>query len=75
MDQFQINTLQQLINIASHRLFAESIWNGKLSLHALWFDVYTGNVLLFSRDQQKFVVIDETSIGDLLAELSTHSTI
>lgn len=38
-------------------------------LHAMWFDIYTGNVFLFSRKEKRFVNIDVNSAEELLAEV------
>lgn len=40
----QINTLQQLTNIASHEFLREYIEQGKIGLHALWFDIFEGEL-------------------------------
>jgi carbonic anhydrase len=70
----QINTLQQLENIASHEVLKVSMSQKQVSLHAMWFDVYTGNVFLFSRPQKRFVSIDADSLDQLLAEVERHAS-
>uniref|UniRef100_A0A915CVV5 Carbonic anhydrase n=1 Tax=Ditylenchus dipsaci TaxID=166011 RepID=A0A915CVV5_9BILA len=64
----QINTLQQVTNIASHGFLREFLEQGTVHLHAFWFDIYTGNMHMFSRTRQRFVLIDEESVPQLLEE-------
>jgi len=68
----QINTLQQLENVASHGFMQEFLKSRSVALHAMWFDVYTGDIYLFSRPQQRFALIDETSMQMLIDE-TTHA--
>jgi len=70
----QINTLQQLENIASHEVLKVFMSQKQVSLHAMWFDVYTGNVFLFSRPRKRFVSIDAESLDQLLAEVERHAS-
>jgi carbonic anhydrase len=65
----QINTLQQLVHVASHGFLREFLQEKVVHLHAMWFDIYTGNMYLFSRERQRFVVIDEETVGELSAEV------
>lgn len=66
----QINTLQQLENIASHAVLKEFMSRRQVALHAMWFDIYTGDVYLFSKRLKQFVRIDENTVDDLIAEVS-----
>uniref|UniRef100_A0A915L115 Carbonic anhydrase n=1 Tax=Romanomermis culicivorax TaxID=13658 RepID=A0A915L115_ROMCU len=65
----QINCLQQLENISTHSIIKEHIEKDLLVLNAMWFDVYQGDVYFFSKKQEKFVIIDETTINELLNEV------
>ena len=65
----QINTLEQLSNIASYGFLKEKLRNNELHLHALWFDIYTGNIFFFSRAAKRFVSIDESTIDNLIKEV------
>lgn len=66
---FQINSLQQLDNIASHQIIQDHIEKGLLDLNVMWFDIYTGEVYFFSKKTGRFIMLDETSIDSLLKEL------
>ncbi|GMR49718.1 hypothetical protein PMAYCL1PPCAC_19913, partial [Pristionchus mayeri] len=68
----QINTLQQLENIASHGFLNEFLESGKVDLHAMWFDVYTGEMYMFSKPRRKFVLINEDSVSGLEDEVIQH---
>lgn len=65
----QINTLQQLQNIASYGFLKQRLEKHELHIHALWFDIYTGEIYYFSRGAKKFVIIDEDNMGRLLEEV------
>ncbi|KAK4304263.1 hypothetical protein Pmani_023781 [Petrolisthes manimaculis] len=65
----QVNTLQQLQNIASYNFMREGLSRGRVYIHALWFDIYTGDIYYFSRQQKRFVDVNETNMERLLEEV------
>lgn len=65
----RINTLQSIENIASHPVIQEHVAKNEIHLHAMWFDIYTGEVYYFSRQSKKFVLLDDAHIDKLLKEL------
>lgn len=65
----QINTLQQLVHITSHGFLLEFLEQRKVFLHAMWFDIYTGNIYMFSKEDGRFVLVDEESVPSLVAEV------
>lgn len=68
----QINTLQQLQNIASYGFLKKRLEKHELHIHALWFDIYTGEIYFFSRAAKKFVPIDGTNFEKLLDEVEMY---
>lgn len=68
----QINTLQQLQNIASYGFLKKRLETHQLHIHALWFDIYTGEIYYFSRGSKRFVSIDEKSVEKLLQEVVVY---
>ena len=70
----QVNTLQQLQNIASYNFMRDGLSRGRVYLHALWFDIYTGDIYYFSRQQKKFVDVNEHNLEKLLDEVHTFFT-
>ena len=70
----QVNTLQQLQNISSYSFMREGLLKGRVYIHALWFDIYTGDIYFFSRQQKKFVPIDEENIEALMEEVEKFYT-
>lgn len=68
----QINTLEQLSNIASYGFLRDKLRNHQLHLHALWFDIYTGNIFFFSRAAKRFLTIDESTIDNLIKEVRNY---
>lgn len=68
----QINTLQQLQNIASYGFLKKRLERHHLHIHALWFDIYTGEIYYFSRAAKKFVLINEKNFMKLLDEVESY---
>ncbi|CAJ0952829.1 unnamed protein product, partial [Mesorhabditis belari] len=66
----QINTLQQLENISSHGFLKEFLERKEINLHAMWFDIYTGDMQMFSKRSRRFVTIDEDSVDRLTNEIN-----
>ncbi|PAV77907.1 hypothetical protein WR25_14002 [Diploscapter pachys] len=65
----QINVLQQMTNITSHDFLKDLFETGKLHVHGMWFDIYKGDVWLFSKDRKQYVKIEEETVTDLMQEL------
>ena len=65
----QINTLQQMSNVASYGFLKKRLESHDLHIHALWFDIYTGDIYFFSRAAKRFVAVDETSVVRLSEEV------
>lgn len=68
----QINTLQQLQNIASYGFLKKRLEKYELHIHALWFDIYTGEIYYFSRAAKRFVIINEENLDKLLTEVQKY---
>jgi Carbonic anhydrase. len=66
---FQVNCLQQLQNIASYGFLKKRLERHELHIHALWFDIYTGDVYYFSRQNKCFVDVNEVTINLLEKEV------
>ncbi|MBE7491626.1 MAG: carbonic anhydrase [Planctomycetes bacterium] len=65
----QINVLVQLDNLRSYPFVAEHERQGKLRLHAWWFDIANAEVHVFDARTGRFQVIDETRAEQLIQEL------
>lgn len=68
----QINTLEQLSNVASYGFLKKRLETHDLHIHALWFDIYTGDVYYFSRAAKRFVAVDESSVDSLSDEIRKY---
>lgn len=68
----QINTLQQMQNIASYGFLKRRLEQHDLHIHALWFDIYTGDIYYFSRQSKRFVNINEDSIEKISEEVKKY---
>jgi len=64
----QVNTLQQLLNIAGYPFLREKLESNKLQLHALWFDIHSGDFYMFSRSQQCFLPVADEHYRQLIAD-------
>lgn len=68
----QINTLEQLKNAKNYSFLKDKINQGKVKGYALWLDVQTNDVYLFSYLQKQFVKIDENSYEQLYQEAGAN---
>lgn len=68
----QVNTLEQLSNVASYGFLKKRLETHDLHIHALWFDIYTGDVYYFSRAAKRFVAVDESSVASLSDEVRKY---
>jgi len=62
------NTLMQMENVTSYP-FMRGHRNGRIHIHAFWFDIYTGEIHCFSRKAQTFMITNEDTLPLLQAEL------
>ncbi|XP_065203730.1 beta carbonic anhydrase 1 isoform X1 [Planococcus citri] len=65
----QVNCLQQMQNIASYGFLKKRLETHDLHIHALWFDIYTGDIYYFSRQRKRFVEINENTLPSLNEEV------
>ena len=63
-----VNTLMQMENVTSYP-FMRGHKNGRIHIHAFWFDIYTGEIHCFSRKAQTFMITNEETLPLLQAEL------
>lgn len=64
----QINTLEQIKNLHGYSFLTENLKLKTLKAQALWLDIYTSEVYMFSYREKRFIKIDETTYGRLYAE-------
>jgi carbonic anhydrase len=58
-----------LENFKGYSFLSKKIEQNTLETYALWFDVYSGEVFIFSFEQKTFVKIDEYNQESLVKEL------
>lgn len=68
----QINTLQQLQNVASYGFLKKRLEQHDLHIHALWFDIYTGDIYYFSRQSKRFMSVTEDTIEKISDEVTRY---
>lgn len=68
----QINTLQQLQNVASYGFLKKRLEQHDLHIHALWFDIYTGDIYYFSRQSKRFLSVTDDTIEKIADEVQRY---
>lgn len=57
-------------NVASYGFLKKRLETHNLHIHALWFDIYTGDIYYFSRGQKRFVEVNEENAGRIIEEVN-----
>lgn len=65
----QLNVLHQIDNLKTYPVVRERLEQGKLRMHAWWFELRTAEVYAYEEDAGRFVVIDEVEAERILARL------
>ncbi len=65
--------MQQLENIRKFDLLNDKLQRNKLNLYALWFDVYSGEVYMFSFKEKAFIKIDDANYNKLHTEFEVQN--
>jgi len=65
----QLNVLEQLHHLRSYPTVSDRLREGRLHLHAWWFDIAAAEVLAYEEGEGRFVVIDEAEAGRILERL------
>lgn len=74
-DKFsQLHCLEQASHVKTYPMLRQHLISGELHIHAMWFDVYTGNVYMFSPSQRMFLLVDDNSIDTLLQDAAEYGT-
>jgi carbonic anhydrase len=68
----QINTLQQVQNVASYGFLKSRLEQHDLHIHALWFDIYSGDIYYFSRQSKRFISVSEDTIEKISEEVQKY---
>ena len=67
----KINTLEQLKHANNYDFLREKIKKDLIHCFALWVDVITSDVYMFSYNEKRFIRIDEDSYEKLFNESKT----
>ncbi|XP_005106142.1 beta carbonic anhydrase 1 [Aplysia californica] len=63
----QLHCLQQASHVSSYPFLHSLIQSGELTVNALWFDVQSGYVYMFSPKDERFVIVTEENLDTLLS--------
>lgn len=69
----QVNALQQLAHLRSYSIVQERLREGKIRLHAWWFDIKNADVYAYDETQKRYIVLDEESVKPILLKLESES--
>ncbi len=62
----QVNVLQQMEHLKTYQFIQEKIKNNTLRIHGWWFDIASIEVLYYCPNTQKFLLIDENLLKDVI---------
>jgi len=68
----QLNVLVQLEHLMSYPLIQEKVRTGEIHLSGWWFDIKSGEVLVYQRESRAFEPIDRTTAVRLLERLGSY---
>ena len=60
--------LQQIQNVSSYAFLHEKLEADRVHVNALWFDIYTGDLYMFSRTRERFVSITKETYEHLVKD-------
>ena len=66
----QANVLTQLENVLSYPHIRARVEKHDIGIHAWWWDVATGDLYIYDRDQKAFALIDERMAERMLQRRS-----
>lgn len=58
-----------MIHVYSYEMLTNQLAQNLLRIHGIWFELYSGRVLIYSRLNKAFLPITEETIPSLLHEL------
>ncbi|MFW7380117.1 MAG: carbonic anhydrase [Oligoflexus sp.] len=70
----QINVLQQIEHLKTYPQVRRALQEGRIRLHAWWFEISRAEVMAFCSEHNQFLPIDRQQADRLLSELSAGKT-
>ena len=68
-----VHTLMQMQNVSSYPFMQKCIKDEETNVHAMWFDVTTGEVHIFSAKEKTFIPLNEKTVESLCSEMKAHT--
>ncbi|KAK4473175.1 hypothetical protein MN116_004355 [Schistosoma mekongi] len=65
----QANVLQQMIHVYSYEMLTKQLHQNIIRVHGMWFELHSGNTLVYSRYNKAFIPINEETISSLIDEV------
>ncbi|VDM83354.1 unnamed protein product [Strongylus vulgaris] len=65
VDESTVDQLEKEVNQPIDFLEKKAV-----DLHAMWFDIFAGEMYLFSKPRRKFIIVDETTVDQLEKEVN-----
>ena len=60
-----VNVLIQMENVTSYPFMRERQSGGRVHVHGFWFDIYSGEIHIYSRKEKTFVVANKETMPKL----------
>ncbi|KAH9514813.1 Beta carbonic anhydrase 1 [Bulinus truncatus] len=72
-DKFsQFHCLVQASHVKTYPMLHPYVSSGELQIHVLWYDVFTGNVYMFSKSQRKYILVNDKNLPILLKDVEDN---
>jgi len=68
-----VHTLVQLQNVSSYPFMQKCIKDEDTNVHAMWFDVTSGEVYVFSAKERTFIPLNENTVESLCGDIKAHT--
>ncbi|KAH8855123.1 Beta carbonic anhydrase 1 [Schistosoma japonicum] len=65
----QANVLQQMINVYSYEMLTKQLQQNFIRVHGMWFELHSGDTLVYNRQNKSFIPINEATISSLIDEV------
>ena len=66
-----MHVLEQIQNIKSYGFVRDLLDKKALQVHGLWFDIGDGEMFLYSKNDKKFLIINEQTLETTFSHLIT----
>lgn len=69
---FQVHVLEQMKNVKSYGFVREKLDTKALQVHGLWFDIGGGEMFMYSKMHNRFIVVNEQTLKTTFEHLTNE---